>query len=231
MTPKWDAHINGYFPTSTSQQTGSAEYADTFGVYNYMNPIVGTHDEYDAALAPNAVIGDGADAEIGYSFDSAGDKLRTRVSLGAYYYQAPSKTDVDNIAGLIVGFSKALTRNLSVSMANSYDQVMHYNVNMSLTLTFGGDSNTFSGDVSDRLLDSVQRHVGILATGAGQYDQQDLEIQLMQEGIDKEIAIADQKAIKLREQAAGNAELLKQIYAKKAAVNVVQTGKTGGKKG
>lgn len=176
MTPKWDAHINGYFPTSTSQQTGSAEYADTFGVYNYMNPIVGTHDEYDAALAPNAVIGDGADAEIGYSFDSAGDKLRTRVSLGAYYYQAPSKTDVDNIAGLIVGFSKALTRNLSVSMANSYDQVMHYNVNMSLTLTFGGDSNTFSGDVSDRLLDSVQRHVGILATGAGQYDQQDLEI-------------------------------------------------------
>ena len=33
----------------------------------------------------------------------------------------------------------------------------------------------------------------------------------MEEGIDKEIAIADQKAIKLREQAAGNAELLKQI--------------------
>jgi len=42
-------------------------------------------------------------------------------------------------------------------------------------------------------------------------DQQDLEIQLMQEGIDKEIAIADQKAIKLREQAVGNAELIKQI--------------------
>jgi len=42
-------------------------------------------------------------------------------------------------------------------------------------------------------------------------DQQDLEIQLMEEGIDKEIAIADQKAIKLREQAVGNAELIKQI--------------------
>jgi len=47
-------------------------------------------------------------------------------------------------------------------------------------------------------------------------DQQDLEIQLMEEGIDKEIAIADQKAIKLREQAAGNAELLKQIAEQNA---------------
>ena len=54
-------------------------------------------------------------------------------------------------------------------------------------------------------------------------DQQDLEIQLMEEGIDKEIAIADQKAIKLREQAAGNAELLKQIAEQNAAeVDAIQ---------
>lgn len=48
-------------------------------------------------------------------------------------------------------------------------------------------------------------------------DQQDLEIQLMAEGQDKEIALVDQKYIKLREQAAGNAELNKQLAEQNAA--------------
>jgi hypothetical protein len=41
--------------------------------------------------------------------------------------------------------------------------------------------------------------------------QQELELSLMKEGEEKEIALVDEKYIKLREQAAGNAELLKQL--------------------
>lgn len=41
-----------------------------------------------------------------------------------------------------------------------------------MKVTFGGESNVFSNDVHTRLLDSIQRHVGIIDTGAGTYDQE-----------------------------------------------------------
>lgn len=48
-------------------------------------------------------------------------------------------------------------------------------------------------------------------------EQADLKLQLLAEGKDKEIAMADQAAIKLREQAGTNAELLKQVAEKNQA--------------
>lgn len=47
--------------------------------------------------------------------------------------------------------------------------------------------------------------------------QEDLKLQLLADGQEKEIALVDQKYIKLREQAEGNAELTKQLAEKNAA--------------
>jgi hypothetical protein len=179
ITPRWDTHLNAYFPTNTRQKNGQSAYADTFGNYSYVNFEEGTHHQYDELVTPYAVIGNGVDAAIGYSFDANRDQLRSRVFLGSYYYQAPSNADIDNITGITAGYSLAITEHLATSWSNSYDQVNHYNLSISLTYVFGGKSNTFSRDVKDRLLDPVERHVGIIATGAGQYDQQSLENQGM----------------------------------------------------
>jgi len=179
MNPKWDAHVNGYFPMTTSRQIGSTDYANTFGDNSQVTFVTGTHNQYDALVTPFAVIGNGVDAAVGYSFDDHFDHgthhLRSRVYLGTYYYQAPSDMNVDNITGVTGGFSQAISKNLTVSVFNSYDQVNQYVVGASLTLTFGGNSNILSTDVHDRLFDTVQRHIGIIDTGAGNYDQEGLQ--------------------------------------------------------
>ena len=175
MSAHWDAHVNGYFPTQTEQQTGNVDWADNFGVYQYEDLIDGTNIENDAKLAPYAVIGNGVDTEIGYSFEQE-DHLRSRVYVGTYYYQPHESYDVSNITGGTAGFTKSLTQNLSGSLFNSYDNVNHYALGISLTYVFGGESNQFSTDVASRMLDPVERHVGIIDTGAGTYDQQHLEV-------------------------------------------------------
>ncbi|MES2204636.1 MAG: inverse autotransporter beta domain-containing protein, partial [Pseudomonadota bacterium] len=173
MSSNWDAHLNGYFPTQSQQQNGSRAYADTFGIYQYGNPHDYQYD--DAYLTPYAVIGNGVDTEVGYSFAQE-DHLRSRVSLGGYYYHPQEAYDVSNITGITASFTKSLSKNFSASLLNSYDNFNHYILGVSLTLEFGGDSNEFSTDVSDRLLDPVERHIGIIGTGAGTYDQQNYQV-------------------------------------------------------
>lgn len=82
---------------------------------------------------------------------------------------------MNNITGVTAGFEQPLTKNLKVSVFNSYDNINHDVVGVSLTATFGEDSTVFSNNINDRLLDPVERHIGIIDTGAGTYDQQNLE--------------------------------------------------------
>lgn len=174
ITTHWDAHLNGYFPTTKKQQFGSQDFLNNYGDSSRVYFETGTHNQYDEQVTPYAVIGDGADAELGYSFASK-NNLRSRVYVGAYYYQPPDYDNVENITGATAGFEQAITKNVAIAIRNSYDQVSHYTVGVSLIVTFGGESNLFTNNVRDRLLDPVQRHVGILGTGAGTYDQQYLE--------------------------------------------------------
>ncbi len=176
ITPHWDAHLNGYFPTRTHKVIGAVESASTLSSGNYSTFTPGTHNQYDNLLAPYAVIGNGGDIELGYSLDKKENALRSRIYIGGYHYQTPNNgatvnANIHNITGITVGFSHALAKNWTVAVFNSSDQVSEYNVGASLTLTFGGESNLFSKNVRTRLLDSVERHVGIIATGAGNYDQ------------------------------------------------------------
>lgn len=172
MTPQWDAHLNFYFPTTHSQTSGSPVYASTLGDYDNVAFEDGTHNQYDMLVQPYATLGNGVDAEIGYSF--AGENhLKSRVYIGDYYYQPTG--DTENILGVTAGYQQALSRNMSFSVFNSYDQVNRYAFGVGLTVTFGGNSNEYSSDVKERLLDPVERHIGIINTGAGTYDQQTTE--------------------------------------------------------
>ncbi len=172
MNTHWDAHVNGYFPTDTGQSNGAIDYASNYGIYNNVTFVENTHNQSDMLVEPNVVIGNGVDAEVAYSFAEL-DGLRSRVYLGGYYYAAPgSYEEVDNITGVTAGFEQPINKNLSVSLFNSYDNVNNYAVGVSLTATFGQDSTVFSNNINDRLLDPVERHIGIIDTGAGNYDQQ-----------------------------------------------------------
>ncbi len=174
MNAHWDAHLNGYFPTETKKQAGDQVFASSLGYDDYVVFEDNTHNQYDMLVTPYSVIGNGADAEIGYSFASF-KNLRSRAYLGMYYYQPPASDGVDDIGGVTGGFEQPLTENLSLALFNSYDQVSNYTVGVSLTATFGQDSTVFSNNIHDRMLDPVQRHVGIIGTGAGTYDQQSLQ--------------------------------------------------------
>ncbi len=174
MTSHWDAHVNGYFPTETSQQSGSADFASQFGQFDSIEFQTGTHNQYDELIAPFAVIGKGVDVEVGYGFGEIGG-LRSRVYVGGYSYQPPSSDDVDHITGITAGFEHSFSKNLSASLFNSYDNLNNYAIGVRLTATFGQDSTIFSNNIQDRFLDPVQRHVGIIDTGAGTYDQQNLQ--------------------------------------------------------
>lgn len=167
----WDAHVNGYFPTSQSEQMGPAVFANTLGDNSQVAFETGTHNQYDELVASYDVIGNGVDAEFGYSF-AGENNYRSRVYVGGYYYQPQ---DVENITGVTAGFEQPLSKNLSVTIMNSYDPVSLYTIGAAVKLTFGGESNTYSNDVHDRLFDTVQRHVGIIGTGAGTYDQENQE--------------------------------------------------------
>lgn len=174
MTSHWDAHVNGYFPTETSQQSGTADFASQFGNYDSIEFQTGTHNQYDELIAPFAVIGKGVDVEVGYGFGEIGG-LRSRVYVGGYSYQPPSSDDVSNINGITAGFEHSFSKNLTASLFNSYDNLNNYAVGIRLTATFGQDSTIFSNNIHDRFLDPVQRHVGIIDTGAGTYDQQSFQ--------------------------------------------------------
>ncbi len=183
MNSHWDAHVNGYFPTETTKQSGDTDFLSNYGNYSQVSFVEGTHNQYDELVAPYAVIGNGVDAEVGFSFSGLSD-LRTRVYAGGYYYAPPNDavdnvnsgySEVDNITGVTAGFEQPISKNLKVSLFNSYDNVNNYAVGVSLIATFGQDSTVFSNNIHDRLLDPVERHVGIIDTGAGTYDQQDLQ--------------------------------------------------------
>lgn len=174
MNVRWDAHLNGYFPTTESKQNGTGVFASDLGDYSGVSFEEGTHNQYDNLLVPYDVIGNGVDAEVGFSFSSF-HNFRSRLYLGGYYYQPPADASVDDITGVTAGYEQPFTKNLVLSIFNSYDEVNNYLVGVSLTATFDQESTIFSNNIRDRLWDPNERHVGIIGTGAGTYDQQATE--------------------------------------------------------
>lgn len=111
----WDAHANAYFPTTQSKQMGPAVFAETQGDYSHVAFENNTHNQYDALVAPYDVIGNGVDAELGYSF-AGSNNFRSRFYVGGYYYQPQN---VENITGITAGFEQPLSKNISIGIINN----------------------------------------------------------------------------------------------------------------
>jgi len=172
MTPHWDAHLNGYFPTSNTEQNGARDFASNLGDYNQVT-FVG-HDQYDQYATPVAFIGDGFDSEIGYSFPYK-NKLRARAYIGDYFYfTAANVLNVNQIRGVSGGVNLALSRYTNIGISDSYDNLNKNTVGLTVSFSLGNDDNEYSTDVHSRLLAPITRHVGIVNTGAGEYAQNGL---------------------------------------------------------
>lgn len=169
MTPRWDAHINGYFPTQNQQQSGNRAFADTFGDFGYVN--FNGHDEFDTLVTPYAVIGNGVDGDIGASFNWNG--LRARASLGGYFYFPSSP--MKDINGVTAGFKIPMGKFMAMTVNDSYDNINHNITSLSFSVSLGDEENLYTPDVHNRLLAPDLRHIGVIATGAGTYAQRELE--------------------------------------------------------
>lgn len=165
MSPRWDAHINGYFPTEHEKRIQNLGFANTLGNYNFVT--FKGHTEFDQQLAQFGVVANGGDAELGYSFSIR--NLRSRVYAGGYHY-APSQ--VSSITGAQVGFEYPLTRTATVILSGSEDNVFKTNGAISLRFTFGNPCQNISPDVRDRIVDPIPRHLGTLNTAAAIPSQQ-----------------------------------------------------------
>ncbi len=168
MTPRWEFHLNGYFPTEKQSQISGIGFADNFGQTGSVT--FSGHNQYDNLVTPYAMIGNGVDTAVGYSLPFR--HLRARALLGGYFYDTPS--EVSNITGVTGTIELPLSRRTDLTVSDSYDNVNHNIASVGLSLTLGGESNLLTEDVHTRLLDPTDRHIGIIETGAGTYAQQGL---------------------------------------------------------
>lgn len=151
MTNHWDGHVNGYLPVGQqSKLIGTTNAIFFSGHAEYANPF----DQFEN-------VGPGSDVEVGRTFLSLN---RTRVFVGGYYFD-PKNTS--NIRGGEGGIEMPFRSWASLGVSDSYDNVFHNTVAVTLRLTFGGLDKTGPADIEDRMLDLIPRHLGNLRTGDG----------------------------------------------------------------
>lgn len=172
MSLYWDAHINGYFPTSHRKQTYNRSLASTLGNYNFVR--FSGHTQFDQLRTQYGVVGNGIDAEVGYSFPL--NNLRSRVYAGGYHYAA---SHVSSINGVQVGFELPIHRTKTLVFSGGNDNVFKLNGAITIRVYFGSTPNSLPNDVSDRLVDPIPRHLGTLNTAASIPSQKLVQKQLI----------------------------------------------------
>ncbi|MDI1351253.1 MAG: hypothetical protein PSV35_00550, partial [bacterium] len=165
MSPYLDAHINAYIPTQTQKKVGNPVFASSLGDFSKVR--FSKHGQYDELFSSYISVGRGADSEVGYSFALKG--YRARAFAGAYYY-SKGQALTRNIKGGLAGIQLPLNNYADVLLTNAYDNINHNTVVLTLRVSFG-ENRSYSNDVHDRMLDRIERHVGIIATGAGSIAQ------------------------------------------------------------
>ncbi|MDR3477444.1 MAG: inverse autotransporter beta domain-containing protein [Gammaproteobacteria bacterium] len=160
ISPQWDAHINGYFPQTHRRQVKNLGYQSNSGNFSYA--YFSGHSQYDQQLIQYAVVGNGVDAEVGYSVNM--HHLRGRFFAGAYHYSA---SNVSNISGVQAGFEYPINKYTSVIVSGSHDNVLQNSGAFTLRVSLGKNNEAMSTDVHDRLVDMIPRHLGTLNTASG----------------------------------------------------------------
>jgi len=146
----WDGRVNAYLPIGAHSKVVSLSDGVGFTGHSILNLHYQHSDE----------IGPGADVDVAHRFTHVGN---LKFHLGAYYFD-PKHTP--NTVGITTGLEYPLTRLASLQVDNSYDNRQHNTVMVGLKLSLGSAAPT-SNDIHQHLYDTVDRHVGIIATGTG----------------------------------------------------------------
>jgi hypothetical protein len=165
MSPNWDLHLNGYFPVGNKDNVTGIFFGSQLGV---TCPTFHGHQQFDQIYNSTNEVGPGMDLQIGYIIPNF---RRTRVFGAGYYYWFEHTS---NIRGGAVGIEIPMTRMTSLLFRDSYDNISKNTALFTLRVYFDGIEKYDENDVSERMLDPIERHVGVLYTGSGIPAQQTL---------------------------------------------------------
>lgn len=159
----FDFRANGYFPTSSKKQYGSTDWADNFGVYNFVT--FSGHQQFDILMTQDEEVGWGGDAEVGALIPG----LRgTRVYVGGYHFSFQDTPDINGVAGRV---EFPVNRYLGFTLRDSYDNVQHNTLLAGLKITLGGVNahpQNPRQPIGARLLDPIERNMATLGQGVGE---------------------------------------------------------------
>jgi hypothetical protein len=158
MTSHWDVRANAYIPLGDRQNVNAVLFGSQLGI---TCPTFIGHKQFDQVFNDVNEVAPGLEAQIGYIIPNA---RRTRVFGGGYYYffnQAP------DIRGLVGGVELPLNQKISLLFRDSYDNVNKNTALFTLRVYLGGIQKIDENDIHERLLDPMERHIGVLYTGSG----------------------------------------------------------------
>lgn len=159
----FDFRANGYFPTNTKKQYGSTDWADNFGVYDYVS--FQGHTQYDILMTQDEEVGWGYDGEIGAKIPGLHG---TRAYVGGYHFGFDSASDINGVEGRI---ELPVNRYIGVSVRDSYDNEQHNTFLVGLKVTLGGVNAHPSNPqqaIQERILDPIERNLATLGQGVGE---------------------------------------------------------------
>jgi hypothetical protein len=158
-----DFRANGYFPTSSKRQYGTTDWADNFGVFDFVS--FHGHQQFDILMTQDEEVGWGADAEIGSIIPGTHN---VRLYAGGYHFNFDNADDINGVAGRL---EIPVNRYLALSARDSYDNVQHNTFMAGVRLTLGG-VNYHPRDqhqaIQERILDPIERNMATLGQGAGE---------------------------------------------------------------
>ncbi|MDP1603496.1 MAG: inverse autotransporter beta domain-containing protein [Legionella sp.] len=160
MTNEWDAHLNGYFPVGKRSKTMVDYTGSQAGISNSV--FFAGHSQYDRLFDLVEDVGTGTDLEVGRTIFSLN---RARVFAGGYYFSPKYSSTIKGVGG---GIEMPLKyRGMQVGVRDTYDNINHNTIALTLRLAFGGLEQTQTPDIHERMLDLIPRHLGSLRSGDG----------------------------------------------------------------
>lgn len=160
FTASWDTRINGYFPMSNSVVVNGPTVAgNVIGIAK--NVTFKNHQQYDDLYGVFEEMGQGLDTEVGYTFERAN---HTRVFGGAYFFNF-NQANPNSMSGAIAGLEMPVSKNITLVMRDSYDNVQKNTFAFTLRFTASGMDKSGPNDVHNRMLDRIDRHLATLGTG------------------------------------------------------------------
>jgi Inverse autotransporter, beta-domain len=155
-----DFSANGYIPVSKQRIDTGTAFADTTGDFNQVQ--FSGHNQYDELVNTFESTGWGADAQIGIHLASL---HQTKLSVGSYYF---NPQDSHSILGGAIRVETPITAYLSLNASEAYDGQTHNTLKIGLSLTLVGRHSGAgsTGDLSQRLVDPVQRQLIAVSGGS-----------------------------------------------------------------